>query len=343
MKYSLIVLVPTLVLGAACASSSPLSSARQDLKGTWSSNDYQVAKAEQWAADKPTTSPKGIAPSSKEQCYSSGASSQGIPGKRCYRFIGAKLFSRTRTFRVPGPRAVELFQGLATELKARVFSFEHGPIGRSDSLKCARTGSKERYEPYLAGGKIVQLGTPTAESARDAGVLCAWGDATAQEWVSLAPMPDGTYAVVYTQITSNMEAHGENDRYQKASEEHLNRKMREIVDDLNLPVTEAGSAAVIGSLDRTVVQKVIRQNLGGIKRCYSSALQKDHRLAGKMRLKFTILPTGNVSQASVNSELLAGETKLLKCITGKVSTWQFPQPKGGGIVKVSYPVILRSK
>jgi hypothetical protein len=48
-----------------------------------------------------------------------------------------------------------------------------------------------------------------------------------------------------------------------------------------------------------------------------------------------------VQQANVSQTSLHNAT-VERCITQKIRTWKFPEPKGGGIVIVNYPFILKS-
>ena len=104
----------------------------------------------------------------------------------------------------------------------------------------------------------------------------------------------------------------------------------------------ARTASVTGRLDRSTVQRVIRQNLSGIKWCYQDALQRNRNLKGKVTLAFTILPNGRVANPSARNAQI-NDGKLLACIRGRMKRWKFPAPKEGGVVKVSYPLILKTR
>lgn len=120
------------------------------------------------------------------------------------------------------------------------------------------------------------------------------------------------------------------------------------LDDIRLkdrpikPVAIASSATVSGRLDRKTVQKIIRRNLSGIKWCYQDALQRNPKIRGKVTLSFTILPSGRTQNPSARNKSFKDEA-LLKCIKRKMTRWKFPQPKDGGVVKVSYPLILKTR
>ena len=118
--------------------------------------------------------------------------------------------------------------------------------------------------------------------------------------------------------------------------------------DINLkdrpmqPVAIASTAKVSGRLDRNTVQSIIRRNLSGIKWCYQDALQRNPNLRGKVTLSFVILHNGHVQNPTASNPSV-NDPQLLQCITRKMSRWRFPSPKDGGIVKVTYPLILKTR
>jgi hypothetical protein len=100
-----------------------------------------------------------------------------------------------------------------------------------------------------------------------------------------------------------------------------------------------GTPIVMGSLSMEIIRQVIASHRDQIKYCYSQELNRNPNLAGKVAVKFTISPKGYVTQASVAQTTL-NNAAVENCITQKVRTWKFPEPKGGGIVIVNYPFIL---
>ncbi|MGE6761856.1 TonB family protein [Corallococcus interemptor] len=97
-----------------------------------------------------------------------------------------------------------------------------------------------------------------------------------------------------------------------------------------------GKTTVIGGLDKDVIAKVIRRHQNEIKYCYESELNKNPALAGKVAVAFTIDPAGAVADASV-SESTLGSTPAEQCMISRIRRWKFPEPKGGGVVNVTYP------
>jgi TonB family protein len=95
-----------------------------------------------------------------------------------------------------------------------------------------------------------------------------------------------------------------------------------------------------GSLDKEVIRGVIRGHLAEIKTCYERALVADQDLSGRVMVQFRIAASGKVVSAVVQSSTL-GSPPVESCIADAVATWQFPAPRGGGEVIVSYPFILK--
>ncbi|MBW1808338.1 MAG: AgmX/PglI C-terminal domain-containing protein [Deltaproteobacteria bacterium] len=102
-----------------------------------------------------------------------------------------------------------------------------------------------------------------------------------------------------------------------------------------------GRPIIMGSLSMEIIRRVIRSHRDQIKYCYSKELTRHPNLRGKVSIKFTISPKGFVTQATVSSTSLKNST-VERCMTQKIRTWKFPEPKGGGIVIVNYPFILKS-
>ena len=114
--------------------------------------------------------------------------------------------------------------------------------------------------------------------------------------------------------------------------------------DKNVKITPSASFGLEGSgkLDRDVVKKYIRKQLAKIRWCYQKAFQKNPNLEGKLTVSFVISPTGSVMSSRVVRSTL-NDKALEGCIENKILTWRFPAPKGGGVVKVNYPFVLRKQ
>ncbi len=108
--------------------------------------------------------------------------------------------------------------------------------------------------------------------------------------------------------------------------------------DVDIGITSS-EPMVMGSLDKELIRKVIHANRGQIRYCYESQLNRHPKLSGKVAVKFIISPSGSVSTSSV-AQATTNNPELEACVAGRVRTWQFPKPKGGGVVIVTYPFIF---
>jgi len=107
--------------------------------------------------------------------------------------------------------------------------------------------------------------------------------------------------------------------------------------DVNIASPEA---VVAGSLDKELIRQVVARNSNQIRSCYESQLAKTPKLNGKVAVRFVISASGSVVQATVaQSTVHNGE--LEQCVAGRVRTWLFPKPHGGGLVVVTYPFIFK--
>jgi hypothetical protein len=98
--------------------------------------------------------------------------------------------------------------------------------------------------------------------------------------------------------------------------------------------------SVEGGLDRDEIAAVIQRHLGQIRFCYEEGLQVKPNLNGRVAIRFFINPQGYVSTANISSTSMHSN-QVEGCIVGKLKTWKFPEPRGGVIVKVTYPFVLR--
>ena len=96
-----------------------------------------------------------------------------------------------------------------------------------------------------------------------------------------------------------------------------------------------------GALSKSIIRRVIRRHLNEVRYCYQRELQTNQDLYGRLIVKFTIAPNGQVVTAGVKKSSL-GNATVETCITQAVRRWLFPKPRDGGIVMVSYPFVLKA-
>jgi pSer/pThr/pTyr-binding forkhead associated (FHA) protein len=100
-----------------------------------------------------------------------------------------------------------------------------------------------------------------------------------------------------------------------------------------------GDPIILGALDKSLIDAVIKRHMNQIRYCYQRELTKNPNLGGKITVKFVIAKNGSVSKASTKSSTM-GNRAVESCINGRFMRFKFPEPKGGGIVIVSYPFIF---
>ncbi len=100
-----------------------------------------------------------------------------------------------------------------------------------------------------------------------------------------------------------------------------------------------GDPIILGALDKSLIDQVIKRNMNQIRYCYQRELTKNPALGGKIVVKFVIAKDGSVSSASTKATTMNNKA-VENCINGRFMRFKFPEPKGGGIVIVSYPFIF---
>ena len=104
---------------------------------------------------------------------------------------------------------------------------------------------------------------------------------------------------------------------------------------------DVGGAAVDEGLTRDEVGAVIHKHMSEIRYCYESSILRYPSIEGKLVVAFVIGGQGSVKSAEVKDSTLP-DPKLDDCIVRRLRSWQFPLPRGGVDVAVSYPFIFKS-
>ena len=99
------------------------------------------------------------------------------------------------------------------------------------------------------------------------------------------------------------------------------------------PQVAIGDASATGDLDKNIIRRYIRRKLPQVRYCYEKRLLVKPKLAGRVDTQFVIDAAGNVTSASAKGM----DPEVASCITAAIKSIQFPKPKGGGVVKVTYP------
>lgn len=105
------------------------------------------------------------------------------------------------------------------------------------------------------------------------------------------------------------------------------------------PRVATSAPIVLGSIDRSVIDRIIKQHLAQIRTCYQKGLSKHPTLSGRVELKFVIDKDGAVTSVEVKETTLGSEI-VEQCISSRFLRMRFPAPAGGGIVVVNYPFVF---
>ena len=99
----------------------------------------------------------------------------------------------------------------------------------------------------------------------------------------------------------------------------------------------SGRPVVIGALDKSLIDKVVNRHMNQLRYCHQRELNDHPDLAGSITVQVVIARDGSVSKASTKRSTMANEA-VEECINAQFRRFRFPEPKGGGIVIVSYPL-----
>lgn len=105
------------------------------------------------------------------------------------------------------------------------------------------------------------------------------------------------------------------------------------------PKVKMGQTSVTGRLPPEIIQRIVRQNFGRFRLCYEAGLQKDPKLEGKVTVRFVIGKDGAVSGVS-NAGSDIPDAGVMNCVVRAFQGLSFPQPEGGGMVVVVYPIMF---
>jgi hypothetical protein len=97
----------------------------------------------------------------------------------------------------------------------------------------------------------------------------------------------------------------------------------------------------LGALGKPLIDAVIKNHMDAITLCYQYALKRQPDNQGKVVVKFIIAPDGTVWRAEMKSTTMTHpDAEYDQCMVELFLGMKFPEPKGDGIVIVSYPFIV---
>ena len=96
---------------------------------------------------------------------------------------------------------------------------------------------------------------------------------------------------------------------------------------------EIGEASIVGPLDKEIIRRYVRRQLGSLKLCYARKLAIEPGLEGSVVATFQIAAEGFVLEARARGV----HPDLAACVSTVLERVMFPGPRDGGLVQVSYP------
>ncbi len=106
-----------------------------------------------------------------------------------------------------------------------------------------------------------------------------------------------------------------------------------------LKIDNPSETAGSGSLSSAKIQETVNRRSGALKGCYESELKKDDSLQGKIKVQFTIEPSGRVGAVKVVENTI--NSVVGQCVVAQIQRWRFPAPEGGEVTIV-YPFVFSS-
>jgi TonB family protein len=101
-------------------------------------------------------------------------------------------------------------------------------------------------------------------------------------------------------------------------------------------------SVVMGAIDKDAIIAALEAHRDEFRLCYEKEINAESPdLGGTIVPNFVIGPSGRVTQAGIDSATLKNEN-VQACVIRVIKRIDFPQPRGGGVVQVTYPFKFRS-
>jgi len=89
----------------------------------------------------------------------------------------------------------------------------------------------------------------------------------------------------------------------------------------------------------SIIEAIVGSN-AAVKRCFAEAKARDEVVSGKIWVKFTVAPNGEVSKAHIVNSDLSG-TDLDSCVSAQINRLQFAAFRGSTSKVVKYPFVVK--
>jgi hypothetical protein len=96
------------------------------------------------------------------------------------------------------------------------------------------------------------------------------------------------------------------------------------------------------SLTREEIRLVVRAKMPELRACFEAGLADDPELGGRLLLRFTIGPDGHAGPVQIVDDQL-GAPAVARCLAELIPRWQFPRPRPGPALTITYPFVFSSE
>ncbi|TVR02324.1 MAG: hypothetical protein EA398_08215 [Deltaproteobacteria bacterium] len=100
-----------------------------------------------------------------------------------------------------------------------------------------------------------------------------------------------------------------------------------------------GEVTVIGEMEESVFRTVLLQRRRELRECVRSTQSADDLSSGRLSIQVVVSPEGEVAAAAV-VERTGGVQPVEACVLQRVRAWEYPEPRGGGIVRGVFTLVL---
>ena len=101
----------------------------------------------------------------------------------------------------------------------------------------------------------------------------------------------------------------------------------------------SGDAASHSLRSHAAIQKVVDRQKRRLIKVFENWLKQDPDLGGQLTIKFTILPSGGVSNVTI-VKTTTNNASFDNSIIRYIMRWKFPPVQGGSPVEVVYPFVF---
>jgi hypothetical protein len=113
-------------------------------------------------------------------------------------------------------------------------------------------------------------------------------------------------------------------------------------DHRGVEVSAPGAGEFVGTIDREAVRRVIRSKLDLVRNCYERELRGKPNLGGKVLIAWRIVADGKADTVKIKSSDL-NDSLVENCIVQEFYSWRFPEPPGGAVADVVFPLVFQKR